>query len=121
MESKKLFDENWEVFQGSHELTDSEKQEIEKIQKRYDKNFCRRCNYCQPCSEEIPIQLILGLRWTLKRFGKGFVQAGWPLKAIEKARNCSECGECLPRCPYQLPIPDLIKENLLWVDNLLKS
>jgi predicted aldo/keto reductase-like oxidoreductase len=121
VESKKLFDENWQVFQGSHELTDSEKQEIAKIQKRYDKNFCRRCNYCQPCSEEIPIQLILGLRWTLKRFGKSFVQAGWPLKAIEKARNCSECGECLPRCPYQLLIPDLIKENLLWVDDLLKS
>jgi predicted aldo/keto reductase-like oxidoreductase len=37
---------------------------------------------------------------------------------IEKARNCSECGECLPRCPYHLPIPDLIKENLAWFDGL---
>jgi len=40
--------------------------------------------------------------------------------AIDKARNCSECGECLERCPYQLPIPDLIKENLAWVDEQFK-
>jgi len=121
VESKDLFDQNWEVFKGNHELTDLEKQEIEEIRQRYDKNFCRRCDYCQPCTEDIPIQLILGLRWALKRFGKGFVQEAWPLESITKARNCSECGECLDRCPYQLPIPDLIKENILWVDEYLKT
>lgn len=121
VESPDLFDQNWTVYQGSFDLTDAEKQEIEAIQKKYDKNFCRRCDYCQPCSEEIPIQMIMGIRSALKRFGKAFAQEGWPKQAIEKARNCSECGECLDRCPYQLPIPDLIKENLAWVDEQLKS
>lgn len=121
VESKALFDQNWDVYQESHELTDLEKEEIEEIRQRYDKNFCRRCDYCQPCSEEIPIQMIMGIRSALNRFGKGFVQEGWPREAIEKARNCAECGECLERCPYQLPIPDLIKENLEWVDKQLKT
>jgi uncharacterized protein len=121
VESKDLFDQNWKVYQGSHDLTDPEKQEIEAIRKLYDKNFCRRCDYCQPCSEEIPIQMIMGLRSALKRFGKGFVKEGWPKEAMDKARNCSECGECLERCPYQLPIPDLIKENLAWVDKQLSE
>lgn len=120
VESKNLFDQNWDVFLGTHELTNNEKQAIEKIIQQYDKNFCRRCDYCQPCSEDIPIQLILGLRWALKRFGKGFVQDAWPRESIAKARNCSECGECLDRCPYQLPIPDLIKENIDWLDGLAK-
>lgn len=119
VESKDLFDQNWDVFQGTHQLTEAENQEINEIVKEYDKNFCRRCDYCQPCSEDIPIQLILGLRWALKRFGKGFVQEVWPKESIAKARNCSECGECLDRCPYQLPIPDLIKENVAWVDDYL--
>lgn len=121
VESKELFDENWEIFQGGYELDQAERNEIEEIRERYDKYFCRRCDYCQPCSEEIPIQLVMGLRSALKRFGKGFLKEGWPKEAMEKARNCSECGECLDRCPYQLPIPDLIKENLAWADEQLKS
>lgn len=119
VESTDLFDQNWEVFQGTHQLTPAETQAIEALIKQYDKNFCRRCDYCQPCTEDIPIQLILGLRWALKRFGKGFVDEVWPKEAIAKARRCSECDECLDRCPYQLPIPDLIKENIAWVDDYL--
>jgi predicted aldo/keto reductase-like oxidoreductase len=45
-------------------------------------------------------------------------ELGWVKDLIEKARKCSECGDCLPRCPYQLPIPYLIKENLFWYDSM---
>jgi len=119
VESQALFDQNLKIYQGSHQLSAAEKEKIATVRKLYDKSFCRRCNYCQPCSEEIPIQLILGVRWALKRFGKQFLQESWPRDAVAKARNCSECGECMPRCPYELPIPDLIKENLAWVDEQL--
>jgi predicted aldo/keto reductase-like oxidoreductase len=121
VERRGLFDENWEVFQGSWELTDEEKERIEEIRQIYGKNFCRRCDYCQPCSEDIPIQGILGLRSMVKRMGKRILREGWQANAIEKARGCSECEECMARCPYELPIPDLIKENLRWVDEQLKS
>ncbi|MBU0986637.1 MAG: 4Fe-4S dicluster domain-containing protein, partial [Proteobacteria bacterium] len=107
-------------YQGSLALDAAETARIEELRNRFDKVFCRRCDYCQPCSEEIPIQLILSVRSALKRFGKDFLSQGWPKDAIAKARNCSQCGECLDRCPYQLPIPDLIKENLEWVDEQLK-
>ena len=26
------------------------------------------------------------------------------------ANKCSECGDCLPRCPEKLPIPQFLKE-----------
>jgi predicted aldo/keto reductase-like oxidoreductase len=121
VESKDLFDENWKVFQDGQGLTDKEKMEIEEIRKRYEKVFCRRCDYCQPCTEDIPIQIVLGIRSMVKRMGKGILQKGRQREAIEKARNCTECGECMTRCPYELPIPDLIKENLGWVDEQIKS
>jgi len=30
---------------------------------------------------------------------------------MEKAADCIECGECEDRCPYNLPIREMIKEN----------
>jgi predicted aldo/keto reductase-like oxidoreductase len=119
VEHTDLFDENWRVFQEGHSLTEAEKREITETQKRYEKVFCRRCDYCQPCSEEIPIQTVLGIRSMVKRMGKELVQKGHFWEAIDKARNCTECGLCVTRCPYELPIPDLIRENLEWVDEEL--
>jgi len=101
-------------------LDDREKKEIEEIRKRAENIFCRRCDYCLPCPEEIPIQNFLAIRTVPKRLGKSFLMEGMHREFIEKAKLCSECGECITRCPYQLPIPELIKENLRWVDEQLK-
>ena len=116
VEQKTLFDQNWAVFQGGHELSEFEVEEIAKIRQRYDKAFCRRCDYCQPCTEDIPIQVILGIRYIIQRFGDATLQQKRIQEAIAKARQCSECGECMQRCPYELPIPELIKENIRWAD-----
>jgi predicted aldo/keto reductase-like oxidoreductase len=121
VEHKDLFDENWKIFQEGQALTKKEKKEIDEIQKRYEKVFCRRCDYCQPCSEEIPIQMVLGIRSMVKRMGKKILEGGRHRDAIEKARNCIACEVCVERCPYQLPIPGLIQENLRWVDEQMKS
>ena len=121
VEHKDLFVENLKVFQDRRPLTEEEKKEIEEIQKRYEKVFCRRCDYCQPCSEEIPIQVILGIRSMTKRMGQRVLKGGRHREAIDKARNCTACGVCTERCPYQLPIPELIEKNLHWVDEQLQS
>jgi len=120
VETPKLFDENWAVYEGSWELDDAERKEIERIAGQHDKTFCRRCDYCQPCSEHIPIQSVLGIPSVVKRAGKSALSEGWLKAVIDLARNCNECGDCLPRCPYELPIPDLIRENLEWVDKQLE-
>jgi predicted aldo/keto reductase-like oxidoreductase len=121
VEKKGLFDENWAIFQGGRQLDDGEKTAINEIRSRHEKAFCHRCDYCQPCTEGIPIQHILGIRSMVRRMGERILVEGWLVKAIEKARHCTECGECMTRCPYKLPIPDLIKENLTWVDEQLTS
>ena len=110
--------ENWEIFTKSYSLTTKDKEYIEILRKEMNQQFCRRCDYCQPCSEKISIQHILGLQTVVKRFGPVAQELDWFQSLVEKARNCSECGDCLQRCPYQLPIPDLIKKNLAWYDNL---
>jgi len=112
--------ENWEIFTRGHSLTQNDQERIEGLRKEFDRQFCRRCDYCQPCSEKISIQHMLGLKSIIKRFGPRAQELDWLTSLIESARNCSECGDCLSRCPYQLPIPELIKNNLAWYDSLKK-
>lgn len=118
VESTSLFDENWEIFQSREwTLTSREEKEIEDIRSRVDKQFCRRCDYCQPCTEHIPIQHVLGIRSIVKRMGPDVLERKWIRSSMELAANCSDCGECMERCPYDLPIPELIKENILWIND----
>jgi predicted aldo/keto reductase-like oxidoreductase len=121
VEKNELFDENWKVFQGNHDLDDSDMKEIEDTKRHFDKLFCRRCDYCQPCAEDIPIQFVLGMHSMIKRLGTAALQSDRLSGMIEKARECSECGECETRCPYELPIPELIKKNVEWADEQKKS
>ena len=116
IEAPELFDKNWEVFVDDLPLSRKEWEEIHAIQSEFDKQFCRRCDYCQPCPEEIPIQHIIGIKSMVKRMGPGILAGGWPRFAVDQARGCTACGLCSERCPYELPIPELIKENLRWID-----
>jgi uncharacterized protein len=115
VEGKKFIDQNWRVFQGSYEINDEESQTIDRIRKEFDKIFCRRCDYCLPCPAEIPIQFVLGAHSFIKRMGPGALQNPIFANMLEKAANCTECGDCMERCPYDLPIPDIIKANLAYL------
>ena len=111
--------ENWKVYAEGRPLSEADQDRIREVRQQFDKQFCRRCDYCQPCSQGINIQLMMGIKSVIRRFGNPD-EIAWVKGLAEKARDCTECGECLPRCPYQLPIPELIKKNLEWYDSLKK-
>jgi predicted aldo/keto reductase-like oxidoreductase len=111
--------ENWKIYAEGQSVSEADQARIQQLRQQLDKQFCRRCDYCQPCSQGINIQLMMGIRSVIRRFGNPD-EIAWVKGMAEKARECTECGDCLPRCPYQLPIPELIKKNLEWYDNLKK-
>lgn len=111
--------ENWKVYAEGRSLDEADQDRIQQVRQQFDRQFCRRCDYCQPCSQGINIQLMLGIKSVIRRFGNPD-EIAWVKGLAEKARDCTECGDCLPRCPYQLPIPELIKKNLEWYDSLRK-
>jgi uncharacterized protein len=110
--------QNWKVFMEGGALSETDRERIEAIRREAGQEFCRRCDYCLPCPQDIRIQLVVGLKSFITRFGPDADQVDWAKAAIEKARGCVECGDCLARCPYQLAIPELIKKNLAWYDNM---
>ena len=111
--------ENWKIFSEGRPLMAEDHSRIQLVRQQFERQFCRRCDYCQPCSQGINIQLMMGIKSVIRRFGNPD-EISWVKGLVEKARECTDCGDCLPRCPYQLPIPELIKKNLAWYDSLKK-
>jgi predicted aldo/keto reductase-like oxidoreductase len=101
-------------------LTDEDKAEIERIKVEMGDKWCHRCEYCQPCPQDISIHMVLNLRSTMKRMSDRKLKS-FMGPFVDKARDCTECGECMERCPYDLEVPNLLKENIDVWDEYIKT
>lgn len=91
-------------------LSDQEQEQIQAIRDSLGTQFCRRCNYCAPCSAGISIYsmfLMQGYhdRYDLQEWAKARYHA-----MDKKASDCIGCGVCETRCPYNLPIRKMLKK-----------
>ncbi|MEL7624469.1 MAG: aldo/keto reductase [Clostridiales bacterium] len=110
MEEPAMVDQNLRSLMEGSPLSEDEKAEINRIKQQLGQSYCRRCDYCQPCPQNIDISTVFlthayyeryGMKdWGKKRYGS--------LKV--KADSCIQCGQCAGRCPYSLPIPELMKK-----------
>ncbi|MHB1295352.1 MAG: aldo/keto reductase [Anaerolineae bacterium] len=93
-------------------LTAEDHAAIARVREELGNAFCRRCGYCQPCTAEIDIVMMTNLRSFLKRFPPQDLFGGGIAAAVARAEECVDCGACEPRCPYQLPIRQIVRENV---------
>ena len=108
------------IVEKNETLSEADKKEIEKLRAEFGPSWCHRCDYCQPCPQEIPISTAMSVESFFKRMPKE--RASFMLgTAIEKARTCLECRLCVSRCPYKLDIPVLLKEKIKTWDSLVAA
>lgn len=106
----KEIDMNLEAASDTSPLSENELKKMEEIRQQLGSNFCRRCNYCQPCTAGINISGIFLFQGYLDRYGLGdWAKERYNMLPI-KASDCIECGACEPRCPYNLPIREMLKD-----------
>jgi predicted aldo/keto reductase-like oxidoreductase len=101
------------IVNGSWALSQGERDEIEEIYKSTGNRFCRQCEYCGPCPNGVIIHGLMYLQhlyelWPPERF----FTWRYVLDAVKSGENCTDCGLCEPKCPYDLPIREMIKEKL---------
>ena len=101
--------QNIDAFENTAPLTQAELAQIETIRTELGTQFCRRCNYCQPCTAGISMSGIFVLEGYLNRYGLGDWARQRYAAMAKKAGDCVGCGVCETRCPYQLPIRDMLK------------
>ena len=101
-------DENLAAVADTSPLTAQELAQIETIRRELGTQFCRRCNYCQPCTAGISISGIFVLEGYLERYGLGDWARQRYAAMDKKAGDCVNCGACEARCPYELPIRQML-------------
>jgi predicted aldo/keto reductase-like oxidoreductase len=114
IENSREIEQIVQILEDPLVITEVEQREIGRLREELDSEFCRRCGYCQPCTEEIQISLVMTIPTFAKRMPLDKVFAGRLVTQMEKAINCSKCGECEGRCPYGLPIVEMIEKHTNW-------
>ena len=94
------------------QMTITEQREMERLRQELGERFCRRCDYCQPCTAGISISAVMTFPAGLKRQMPQRVFTGDFAGRMEKAVECVQCGECEKKCPYNLPIMAMIEEHV---------
>ena len=91
-------------------MSDAENRQCEEIVKELGNRFCRRCGYCAPCPQGINIPSCFLFANYLRKYGLGeWAQARyWSMSAT--AADCIKCGACEKRCPYELPIREMLEQ-----------
>jgi predicted aldo/keto reductase-like oxidoreductase len=111
MDSEHQVIENLSVLENLNPLTGEEMAVLQKEKEVLGENFCRRCEYCMPCPQGLPIPFLHVLRAYYFRYNL----QDWALERMNNLpksyKDCIECGECVKKCPYELDTPGIFKET----------
>lgn len=108
MGSPEEADRNAEAAEHFSPLTPEEMEQCDHIRKELGNEFCRRCNYCAPCPNGINIPGC----FLMANYARKYGLADWAKARYDAmpyhAGSCVQCGACERRCPYNLPIRDML-------------
>lgn len=107
--------ENIGVWEAGEPLTPQDLAEMERLKELLGDRFCRGCDYCQPCPQDVPISTVAFARIFARQMPRDQVLE-MLREPIEQGRACIECRECVERCPYDLFIPEMIKDNIAFFE-----
>lgn len=103
---------------GVGTLTEEELKLFDRVRDAYNSLSpvpCTDCQYCLPCPSGVEIPRVFHIYndatiYDDVRAGRFIYGSDFGLKAEQRADQCTECGECLLKCPQHIEIPDWLKK-----------
>ena len=76
---------------------------------------CSGCRYCVPCPNKVEIPRVFqiyndAVMYDDMRGGKFMYNGPFGIPQDQRADQCTECEECLAKCPQKIEIPDWLKK-----------
>ena len=114
------------VGNGAYRLGPEEAARVEELRRELDRVRCRICRICEPCPQGVRMDY-LGTDLMPEHYRnmgpEAFRSFHWSRLAIEddlprrrqliaSLESCDRCGDCETRCPYGLPVMDMLQEAL---------
>jgi len=96
-------------------LNDDQKDQLMKIRDMYHERTivdCTQCAYCMPCPHGVNIPScfqFLNHGSMMNDLDEGKRLYNILVKEEQRASKCIACGECLEKCPQQIPIPQTME------------
>ena len=80
--------------------------------------LCTGCRYCMPCPQDVGIHEVFRLANASRIYGLtegsrrdyALFDVDWPYDQWKDASFCTECDECLDKCPQNINIPEELKK-----------
>ncbi|MTV47980.1 aldo/keto reductase [Heliobacillus mobilis] len=120
-DSVKSVDEILSIYEQPNHITEEDLVGMEQYKQELGQQFCRRCEYCQPCPSGVMITPAMGYKVLAMRMSPS-VAVEFLRSPMESVTKCVDCGACIKRCPYDLPIPDMLKKHYdMWEEHKLVS
>ncbi len=122
MSNMEQLKDNIDTYTDFEPLTKVEYELLEKAAEAYnlrDLIPCTACRYCMDCPSgvDIPGMFELYNGYVISKNKEGFLEAYMETQADLRADNCIVCGQCAPRCPQAIEIP----EKLEMIKNLAEK
>lgn len=109
MKRKFEVDENVALAAGWAPLNEEEMANLMRQAEEMGTTFCRRCYYCVPCPHGVSIDMLMTADMMYSRHGIDELMTAmrWD-QSLATAEKCVRCEQCMEKCPYSLPIPDVV-------------
>lgn len=99
------------IVNGPWDLTPQERQTIGEIHEKMKSRFCRHCEECSPCPNGVHIPQLLYMTAAYKLRSNEWFRKGVEAD-LKSWEECDLCGDCEDKCPYGLPIREMMQENI---------
>ncbi|AQQ69793.1 General stress protein 69 [Limihaloglobus sulfuriphilus] len=94
---------------------------MDRIRSESGDQFCRRCEYCMPCPHGVQIFPITIYESLVKRLPvEKVTDESWK-KMMKTVENCTDCGRCEQKCPYDLKIREILAHSAGLYENLISK